>query len=503
MEEILRLEGICKNFPGVKALQNVSLSIKKGEVHALMGENGAGKSTLMKIVAGLYKPEAGEILIKNQKVQIHSAGDAIKLGISMIHQELMMIPDMTVAENIFLGREPTIKRTGVFNRREINRMAREVLEKINADINPRILMKNLSVAEAQLVEIAKAVSFNSDILIMDEPTSAISDREVEKLFKLIKELKKSGVAIIYISHKMDEIFKIADRITVLRDGQFVDSKRASELDKDMLVSMMVGRKLSSIYPKLEASFGDIALEVKNLTKKGLFENISFNVRKGEILGISGLMGAGRTELVETIFGLRKSDSGEIFIDGKRIEIKNSNQAIKSGIALVPEDRKGAGLNLIASINDNIALPNLNQLCNFGVIKKGMERRCTDDQINALRIKTTSRNQAVDSLSGGNQQKVVMGKWLLCNPDVLILDEPTRGVDVGAKAEIHSIISKLAVEGKAVIMISSEMPEIIGMSDRVIVLSEGRLTGEFTREEITQEKIMMCSAGSIKGENIYE
>jgi len=499
----MKLEGISKNFPGVKALQNVSLSVHKGEVHALMGENGAGKSTLMKIIAGLYRPDAGEIFIGNEKVHIHNAREAIKLGISMIHQELMIIPNMTVAENIFLGREPTIKGTSILNRRELNRSAYEIFKSIDIDINPKTLMKELSVAEAQLVEIAKAVSFNSDILIMDEPTSAITDREVEKLFKLIGELKKSGVAIIYISHKMDEIFKIADRITVLRDGQFVGSKKANELDRDMLISMMVGRQLCSIFPKFESSFGEIALEVKNLTKKKMFYDISFNVRKGEILGISGLMGAGRTELVETIFGLRKADSGEILINGSKKYIKNPNQAIKNGIALVPEDRKLSGLNLIASINDNITLPNLNRLSTLGVIKKGEERRCTEKQITSLHIKTTSRNQAVDSLSGGNQQKVVIGKWLLCDPDVLILDEPTRGVDVGAKAEIHSIISKLAVEGKAVIMISSEMTEIIGMSDRVIVLSEGKFTGEFIREEITQEKIMLCASGCIKGETSYE
>ncbi len=497
MEEILRLEGVGKTFSGVKALQNVTLSINKGEVHALMGENGAGKSTLMKILAGLYRPDEGGIYLQNQKVQIHNAYEAIKMGISMIHQELMPIPEMTVAENIFLGREPTIRGTPIFNSREINRMAASVFKTMSLDINPQNMMKSLSVAEAQLVEIAKAVSFNSDILIMDEPTSAITDREVEKLFKLIGELKRKGVSIIYISHKMDEIFKIADRITVLRDGQFVGSKRAEELDKEKLVSMMVGRQLSSIFPKLKSTCGDVALEVRNLTKKGLFEDVSFCVKKGEILGISGLMGAGRTELVETIFGVRKSDSGDILINGKKVNIKNPRHAIKNGIALVPEDRKGSGLNLIASINDNISLANLSRLCTFGVIKKRKEKKCSDEQINSLRIKTPSRNQIVNSLSGGNQQKVVIGKWLLCNPDVLILDEPTRGVDVGAKAEIHSIVSRLAVEGKAVIIISSEMPEIIGMSDRVIVLCEGRLTGEFNREEITQEKIMVCAAGRKK------
>jgi inositol transport system ATP-binding protein len=501
LEEILRLEGISKTFPGVKALQNVSVSINKGEVHAIMGENGAGKSTLMKIVAGLYKPDTGDIILKNQKVQINNARDAIKLGISMIHQELMPIPDMTVAENIFLGREPTFKGTFIYSRKEICKMAIELFKQMEISIEPKARMKDLSVAETQLVEIAKALSFKSDIVIMDEPTSAITDREVEKLFKLIRRLQNSGVSIIYISHKMDEIFQISDRITVLRDGQLIGSNKASELNKDLLISMMVGRELSSIYPKLPTTFGEIVLEVRNLTKSKLFENISFFVRKGEILGISGLMGAGRTELVETIFGLRKADSGEVIIRGKKVRINNSKDAISNRIALVPEDRKGTGLNLIASINDNIALPNLNMFSTFGVIQKGSERKFVEKQINALKVKTPSRNHEVSSLSGGNQQKVVIGKWLLSNPEILILDEPTRGIDVGAKAEIHSLVSKLALEGKAVIMISSELPEIIGMSDRVIVLSEGKLTGEFCREEITQEKVMNCATGHFKGDEI--
>jgi inositol transport system ATP-binding protein len=492
LQPVLKLIQITKSFPGVKALKEVSLDVMPGEVHALMGENGAGKSTLMKIVAGMIRPDVGTIELDGQAVQIRNEREAMAAGISMIHQELMPVKQMTIAENIFLGREPGIGLFGIVNKREMHKNTSDLLKRVGVDLSPKLMMKQLSVAETQLVEISKAISYNSRIIIMDEPTSAITDREVEKLFGLIRALKEQGVAIIYISHKMDEIFQISDRITILRDGQYVGSAAAKELDNEKLIKMMVGRGLSNIFPKTDNEAGEVCLEVRGLTRTGEFRNISFQVRKGEIVGIAGLMGAGRTELAETIFGLRKADSGEILIHGRKVSIHTPQDAIRNGIALVPEDRKGVGLNLIASVKDNLTLPNLGSFQTAGIIGfilQSKERKAAEKQIVALNIKTPTMHQRVGSLSGGNQQKIVLGKWLIQNPDILILDEPTRGIDIGAKAEIYALINELAKEGKAIIMISSELPEIIGLSDRVLVLSGGRLTGEYSKEDITQEKIM--------------
>jgi inositol transport system ATP-binding protein len=491
----LLMENISKSFPGVKALDDVSFELKKGEVHALMGENGAGKSTLMKILIGLYHQDSGNICVNGKEVKIHSPKDSLNCGISMIHQELNPVPAMSIAENIFLGREPRLfKVGGIVNKKQMNKNTVEFFKTLGLDFNPKRIMMDLSVAETQMVEIAKAISYNSDIIIMDEPTSAITDKEIEKLFNMIALLKSKGVSIIYISHKLEEIFKIADRITVLRDGTYVGTKSIDEVDKNILISMMVGREINNIFPKEAVHAGDVVLSVKGLTKKGMFENISFELKAGEILGIAGLMGAGRTELVETIFGIRKLDKGEIYINGEKTKIKSPRDAIRQGLAIVSEDRKRAGLNLKASVKENITLVRLKEFSRLGIIKKHKEIRSVDESIRKISIKTPSRNQIVTFLSGGNQQKVIIAKWLLVSPEIFILDEPTRGIDVGAKSEIHALITALAKEGKAVIMISSELPEVMGMSDRVIILHEGKITGELKRHEFDQKKIMNFAMG---------
>ena len=497
---VLQMRNISKVFPGVTALNDVSLNIEKGKVHALIGENGAGKSTLMKILSGIYNSDKGEIILRGKKVNINGPKDALKNGISMIHQELNPIPEMTIAENIFVGYEPCYKFLGIVNKKVLKKRTNELFNEIGVELNPNAKLSSLNIAEIQIVEIVKALSYNSEIIIMDEPTSAITGKEVEKLFEIVRKLSSKGKTIIYISHKLDEIFKIGDYVTVLRDGNYIDTKSISELNKQLLISLMVGRDIKNIFPKENIKFGDVLFEVRGLSKKRKFNNISFKVRSGEILGIAGLMGAGRTELVEAIFGADKADSGEIIIKGKKATINNPCDAITNGIALVSEDRKTYGLNLKSSVKDNITIANLDKYCLLKqIINMREERKIVDQQIKNLDIKTTSRNKISNTLSGGNQQKVVIAKWLLCNPDILILDEPTRGIDIGAKAEIHKIMSLLVKEGKAIIMISSEMPEILGMSDRVIVLNEGEITGEFRRKELDQEKIMACATGHVKGE----
>ncbi|WP_308162493.1 sugar ABC transporter ATP-binding protein [Bacillus sp. ISL-7] len=498
----LEMKGISKSFPGVKALDNVSLFVKKGTVHALMGENGAGKSTLMKILAGIYKPDKGELFLKGNKVGFTNPRDALHYGISMIHQELSFISELTVADNIFLGREPCLGKSKVINKKEQRGRALKLFNQYKIDLDPDKKMSALSVSDRQMVEIVKAISNNADVIVMDEPTSAITEREVEKLFEIIKMLSSQGKSIIYISHKMDEIFKIADDITVLRDGCFIDSKPSAELNQDQLISLMVGRELKDVYQSKTAKNETVFMGVKNLTRKGSFENISFNVHQGEVIGIAGLVGAGRTEVVESIFGVHPPHSGEIYINQKKVVHKHPKQAINNGIALVTEDRKQTGLNLTGSVRDNITLVNLRKFAFFkNIISQKKENRVVDEQIQSLKIKTPNRNVAVKNLSGGNQQKIVISKWLINNPDILILDEPTRGIDIGAKAEIYKIISDFASSGKSVIVISSEMPELFGICDRIIVMSEGKMTGEFTRKEFDQEKIMACCAGIMKGEKI--
>ena len=493
------MEGISKSYSGVAALHDVRLELARGEVHALMGENGAGKSTLMKILSGLVQKDQGRILLADQPVEISSPKAALDLGISMIHQELNPVRAMTVAENIFLGKEPCYGFTNVVNRKKQREMTLALFRGMDVAIDPDRRMSDLSVAEMQLVEIVKAVSYDSRIIIMDEPTSAITGREVAKLFEIIRGLKAKGIAIIYISHKMDEIFRISDKITVLRDGRYIETRPAKELDHDALVKLMVGRKISELFPKVNSTKGDIAFEVEGLVKRGLFENISFKVRKGEVFGIAGLMGAGRTEVMETVFGLRRADAGSVKINGRQARIKSPADAIRHRIALITEDRKLTGLNLKASVRDNITLANLKSFSQFGqVLQFQRENQAADAEIERLRIKTHSRGQVVQTLSGGNQQKVVLAKWLLNNPEIIILDEPTRGIDIGAKAEIYKIIAQLAEQGRTIIMISSELEEILGLCDRVIVLYHGRISAEFERSAFNQEDIIKAAMGNYDG-----
>ena len=492
MEYVLELKNIYKSFPGVKVLEDVTLQVRPGEVHALMGENGAGKSTLMKILMGIYKADQGSIFLEGKETAMHGPKDAMNKGISMIHQELNTVLDMEVAENVFVGRELLKKGMEKLKIVDIARMREETgryFREMNIDIDPRAKMRTLSVAEMQLVEIVKAISLNSKIIVMDEPTSAITEKEAAVLFTQIERLKKQGVAIIYISHKMDEIFRISDTITVLRDGQWIGTKPAKELDNDMLIKMMVGRELTDIYPKDPVEIGDVILEVKNLSRGKKVQDASFSLRKGEVLGIAGLVGAGRSELVETIFGLYPKTGGQIFLHGKEVHIKNSADAIKNKMALITEDRKQTGLNLIVSVKENIASVSIGKLSTHGIVNDKKINEVSEKYIKELKIKTPDGNAIVGNLSGGNQQKVVLAKWLLDEPDIIIFDEPTRGIDIGAKRDIYLLINNLAKEGKAVIVISSEMAEVMGICDRILVMAEGRINGEVRREEFSQEVIM--------------
>lgn len=488
MGACLEIKNISKRFSGVQALDDVSLDINGGEIHVVIGENGAGKSTLMKIVAGLYQRDSGKILLEGEEVNFSHPLDAIRSGVAMIHQELMPVPYLTVAQNIFLGREPLTK-AGLLDHKLIVQKAQELMDDIGIEIDPRVEMRHLRTAQKQLVEIAKAVSFQSKVLIMDEPTSALSDKEIDRLYKLIFKLKAEGVAIVFISHKLDEIFHVADKVTVLRDGRFIATKPVGELTHDSLIAMMIGREIQNIYEKVEVPCGKPILEVRNLTKKGLFEDVSFTLHENEILGVSGLMGAGRTELVSSIFGLIPADSGEIYIRGQKVNINSPLDAQKQGMALIPESRHEQGLNLKDTTGFNISLCALDKLKKGIILDKKKERVSVEKGIREFNVKVPHAKTPVKSLSGGNQQKVVIAKWMMTEPDILILDEPTRGIDVGAKAEIYRLISKLAQSGKAVIMVSSELPEIVGMSDRVLVLCEGRMTGILSGDKINQQDIM--------------
>lgn len=472
---------------GVKALDNVQFELRAGEVHALMGENGAGKSTFMKILMGLLALDSGEIIFEGETLKSNDVYKNLQKGISMIHQEILVVPELTVAQNIFLGRETNYLNW--LNDKAINQKAQELLDLIGVEINAKTKIKNLSIAEMQMVEIAKAISNNAKVIIMDEPTSALSDKEVSMLFKIIKDLKQKGVAIIYISHKMDEIYEITDRITVLRDGKYIATKNTNELDKNALITLMVGREIENLFSENNSIKGDKVLSVQNLNKKGKFENINFEVHAGEVLGIAGLMGAGRTEIARAIFGLDKYDSGDITLKGHKIKIKSPEDAIKNGIGYVSEDRKALGFIPALSVKENISLSSLANFSKAWFVQSTDEKVASTQLANDLKIKSTSINQKVMNLSGGNQQKVVIGKVLLTSPCIIILDEPTRGIDIGAKFEIYKLINQLTDKGIAVIMISSELPEILGMSDRVLVLSKGKQTALLSKQEATQEKIM--------------
>lgn len=492
-EVILRMQGIRKTFPGVVALDNVNLDVRSGTVHSLMGENGAGKSTLMKCLIGMYTPDEGTVELAGDIVRFKDTKDGLEHGISMIHQELSPVPEMMVAENIWLGREPR-GRLGLLSPAAMFRKTRELFDEWKINIDPKARMKDLTVSKQQMVEIAKAISYDAKIIIMDEPTSAIPEREVAHLHGMIKRLTDFGVAIIYITHKMDEVFRISDDITVFRDGKHVGSYPAKELDRDKLIKLMVGRELTDLFPKEEAEIGDVVLSVQGLTRGSVVKDVSFELHRGEILGLAGLMGAGRTEVLETIFGIEKADSGEVVLNGKTLRIKQPSDAIRAGMALLTEDRKLNGIMGVLSVRDNITTAALPRYSPRGVLRVGEMRKDSEDQREKLRIKTPSLSQLIKNLSGGNQQKALISRWLLTVPDVLMIDEPTRGIDVGAKSEIHRLMSMLAQEGKAIIMVSSELPEVLGMSDRILVMHEGRISGELSREEANQESVMHLATG---------
>jgi inositol transport system ATP-binding protein len=490
---LLQVEGVRKEFPGVVALDDVSFRLKPGTVHALMGENGAGKSTLMKIIAGIYRPDTGSFHLRGKDIQLTSPLDALENGIAMIHQELNLMPFMTVAENIWIRREPTTT-FGFVDHGELRRKTASLFEKLKIDIDPEIEVRDLSVASRQMVEIAKAVSYESDVLIMDEPTSALTEREVSHLFEIIRDLKAQGRGIVYITHKMNELFEIADEVSVFRDGRYIGTHSAKDVTRDDIIRMMVGREITQMFPKQEVPIGDVRLSVRNLSLKGIFHDVSLDLRAGEILGVAGLVGSGRSNVAETIFGVTPATSGEIFISGQKVAIDRPSTAMKHGMAFLTEDRKETGCFLILDVLENMQIAILNQ----GFVKAGfvaeaeVAQKC-DQMKDALRVKTPDMRERVENLSGGNQQKVLIGRWLLTHPRILILDEPTRGIDVGAKAEIHRLITRLAGEGVAVMMISSEMPEVLGMSDRIMIMHEGRVTGFLDRTEATQVKIMELAA----------
>ena len=491
----LELKGICKSFPGVKALDNVQLSVRPGTVHALMGENGAGKSTLMKCLFGIYKMDAGEIYLDGEKIDIKDPDDAMSKGIAMVHQELQPVLARSVGENLFLGRFPT-KNYGplkVIDHKKMYEDTKMWLDEVGMDFDPKAQLGSLSIGQMQSVEIAKAVSHQAKVVIFDEPTSSLSDKEVDALFRIMNDLRSKGVAMIYISHKMDEIKRIADDITVMRDGGYVGTWPAAEMTTEQIIAKMVGRELTNVYPDKDNEIGDVVLEVKDLCSihPKSFQHVSFKLRKGEILGFGGLVGAQRTELMEGIFGIRGVASGEVYMHGKKVNIKHPIDAMNAGIGLITEASRGNGIFGCLSIKDNVGVSVYNKYLKAGfVLDHKKINTVVDDSIKKLRIKTPSMKEHIANLSGGNQQKVIVSRWLANDPDVLIMDEPTRGIDVGAKHEIYEIMNDLAKQGKAIIMISSEMAELLGMSDRVCVMCNGRLTGEITeKEEMSQANVM--------------
>ena len=490
-EYVLETRDIKKVFPGVVALDGISLKFRPGSVHSLMGENGAGKSTLMKILSGMYKATEGIMLYKGAEREFSGPVESIRQGIAMIHQELSPVPHRSVMENIWLGREPMISMTPLVDHRKMYEDSKKLLDDLELTIDPREQMAKLTVAKMQMVEIAKAVSYNSEVVIMDEPTSSLTKKEVEHLFKIIRRLKEQGKAIIYISHKMDEIFAISDEISVLRDGRYVGSYMAADLNTDKLIALMVGRELNELFPKVECPITDVKLKVENLTSPGAFENVTFDVRKGEIVGFAGLVGAGRTEVMEAIFGMRHKTAGSISIDGKPVSVRTPEEAIKQRMALLTEDRRLSGIFPMLDIKDNMVMAVIDKYRNrfMKFLNHKQIRSDCDEYKTKISVKTPSLEQKIMNLSGGNQQKVLVARWLLTDPDILILDEPTRGIDVGAKAEIHTLITNLAANGKAIILVSSELPEVLGMSDRVVVMCEGKITGIVDRKDATQEVIM--------------
>ena len=502
---LLEMKQITKEFPGVKALDGVTFDLHEGEFHSLVGENGAGKSTLMKVLSGVYPfgTYGGDIVVEGKVQQSKTVRDAENAGIAIIFQELSLVKELTVGENIFLGKEPS--RFGIINRSELYQKATQLLKDLHLAIDPRTPVGNLGIGQQQLVEIAKALSQKAKILVLDEPTAALTESEVETLFNILEKLRARGVGMIYISHKLDEVFAMSDRITVLRDGKTVGTHNAKDLTKDKVISLMVGRDVGEIFPESLHEFGETVLEVKNLNafdfdnkSKKLVNDVSFSVKKGEVLGIAGLMGAGRSELLMSIFGAWQGrTSGDVFVEGSKVDIDSPAEAIKNGIGFVTEDRKRFGLILDQTIMDNSTLAGLKRITGAFLVNRSREMIATKKVMTSLHVKANSPMTVTGTLSGGNQQKVVLGKWLLTNPKVLFLDEPTRGIDVGAKQEIYAEINKLAKTGLAIVMVSSELPEVLGLSDRILVLHEGKLTGEFTRSEATPEKVMIAATGESK------
>ena len=490
----IEMKGINKSFGSNQVLKDAGFLLKDGEVHALMGENGAGKSTLMKILTGVYTRDSGTVLVDGKEVVYKSPQEAEKAGIVFIYQELNVLFDLTVEENLFMGKEIT-KKFGICDRKAMREKAKEVMDRMGVDIPINAVMSDLSVGQQQMVEICKALMVDAKVLIMDEPTAALTQSETEGLFKLIKSLREKGVSIVYISHRMEEIFELCDRITILRDGTYVDTKFIKDITMDDIVKMMIGREIGERYPKREGvEIGEEKLRVEGLTKEKKFKDVNFSVKAGEVLGVSGLMGAGRTEIMQAIFGNLPFDSGKIFIEGNEMKIKSAQDAIKAGIGFITEDRKTEGLLLEKSISENIVLANLDKVSDKGVVKKAKVEEIVKKGIDEFRIKCFGPQHECNNLSGGNQQKVVFAKWVYTDPKILILDEPTRGVDIGAKKEIYSVINDLAAKGVAIILVSSELPEVLGMSDRIMVVHEGKVTGIIDANEADQEKVMTLATG---------
>ena len=494
-EYILELKKISKSFSGVEVLHEVSFALRSGEVHALLGENGAGKSTLVKIITGVYHPDMGEVLLNGEHVHFSDARESRQAGIAAIYQELSLFPDLDVAENIFAGRQP-LTTGGRVDWRKLYAEAGKLLESLGVKLDLKQKARTLSIAQQQMVEIARAFSINARILIMDEPTSSLTLHEVDDLFRLVRRLRAEGTAIIFISHRLEELFALADRVTVLRDGSYVDTRSIKDVTRDDLIRMMVGRTITNLFPKQDVRAGDVVLKVESLTRAGSFYDVSFDLRRGEILGLAGLVGAGRTNVARAIFGVEPPTAGRIQVEGRQVAITSPQQAIKLGLAYVPEDRQLHGLIPAMPLTPNISLPMLPHYSQMGWLQDRLERKSAYEAACQMEVRANNVWQLARELSGGNQQKVVLAKWLSTNPRILILDEPTRGIDVGTKAAVHGLMSKLAAEGMGILMISSELPEILGMSDRVIVMREGHVTGQFSRAEATQENIISAATQNV-------
>ncbi len=494
-EYILELRKISKSFSGVEVLHDVSFALRPGEVHALLGENGAGKSTLVKIITGVHRPDRGEIYLNDVPVQFSDTHDSRQAGVAAIYQELSLFPDLDVAENIFVGRQP-VRMGGIVDWRTLYAEAGKLLESLGVHLDLKQKARSLSIAQQQMVEIARAFSINARVLIMDEPTSSLTLNEVADLFRLVRRLRSEGTAIIFISHRLEELYELADRVTILRDGAYVDTRFMKDVTRDELIRMMVGRTITNLFPKQKVTAGDVILKVEHLTRAGSFQDVSFELRKGEILGMAGLVGAGRTNVARAIFGVEPATGGRIQIDGRNVAVSSPQQAIELGLAYVPEDRQLHGLIPPMNITSNISLPRLHEYAHFGWLQNTTERQATYAAASQMEVRASHIWQKARELSGGNQQKVVLAKWLSTNPRILILDEPTRGIDVGTKAAVHALMSKLAAEGMAILMISSELPEILGMSDRVLVMREGHVTAHFTRAEATQENVIAAATQTI-------